>query len=65
MLVFDPEAGSCRIFEIKHSEKAAPQKYCHLIDAEKDVYKRQLPNNKIDETVFTQLRSLTTVSTDR
>ena len=32
MVVFDPEAGSCRIFEIKHSEEAAPQQYCHLID---------------------------------
>ena len=33
MVVFDPEAGSCRIFEIKHSEEAAPQQYRHLIDA--------------------------------
>ena len=35
MVVFDPNAGSCRIFEIKHSEEAAPQQYRHLIDAEK------------------------------
>lgn len=35
MVVFDPEAGSCRIFEIKHSEEAVPQHYRHLIDAEK------------------------------
>ena len=35
MVVFDPEAGSCRIFEIKHSEEAVPQQYRHLIDAEK------------------------------
>ena len=35
MVVFDPNAGSCRIFEIKHSEEAAPQKYRHLIDAAK------------------------------
>ena len=35
MVVFDPEAGSCRIFEIKHSEEAAPQQYCHLIDEQK------------------------------
>ena len=35
MVVFDPEAGSCRIFEIKHSEQAAPQQYRHLIDADK------------------------------
>ena len=25
MVVFDPEAGSCRILEIKHSEEAVPQ----------------------------------------
>ena len=35
MVVFDPEAGSCRIFEIKHSEEAAPQQYRHLIDEQK------------------------------
>ena len=35
MVVFDPEAGSCRIFEIKHSEKAVPQQYRHLIDEQK------------------------------
>jgi len=35
MVVFDPNAGSCRIFEIKHSEEAVPQQYRHMIDAEK------------------------------
>ena len=35
MVVFDPEAGSCRIFEIKHSEEAASQQYRHLIDEQK------------------------------
>ena len=35
MVVFDPEAGSCRIFEIKHSEEAVPQQYRHLIDKQK------------------------------
>ena len=35
MVVFDPEAGSCRIFEIKHSEEAVPQQYRHLIDEQK------------------------------
>ena len=35
MGVFDPEAGSCQIFEIKHSEEAVPQQYRHLIDEEK------------------------------
>lgn len=32
MVVFDSDAGSCRIFEIKHSEEAASQQYRHLID---------------------------------
>ena len=35
MVVFDPEAGSCCIFEIKHSEEVAPQQYRHLINEEK------------------------------
>ncbi len=35
MVVFDPNAGSCRIFEIKHSEEAVPQQYRHLIDEQK------------------------------
>lgn len=35
MVEFDPEAGSCRIFEIKHSKEAVPQQYRHLIDEEK------------------------------
>ena len=35
MVVFDPEAGSCQIFEIKHSEEAVPQQYRHLIDEQK------------------------------
>lgn len=35
MVVFDPEASSCRIFEIKHSEEAVVQQYRHLLDEEK------------------------------
>ena len=35
MVVFDPEAGSCQIFEIKHSEEAVSQQYCHLVNEEK------------------------------
>ena len=35
MVVFDPDAGCCQIFEIKHSTEVAPQQYRHLIDAEK------------------------------
>ena len=35
MVVFDPEAGSCQIFEIKHSEEAASQQYRHLSDEQK------------------------------
>ena len=35
MVAFDPEAGSCQIFEIKHSDVAVPQQYRHLVDPEK------------------------------
>ena len=35
MVIFDPDAGSCRIFEIKHSVKSVPEQYRHLIDPEK------------------------------
>ena len=35
MVVFDPAAGSCQIFEIKHSAEVVPQQYRHLIDEEK------------------------------
>lgn len=35
MVVFDPAAGSCQIFEIKHSREIALFQYRHLIDSEK------------------------------
>lgn len=35
MVVFDPNAASCQIFEIKHSTQAIPNQYRHLIDEEK------------------------------
>ena len=35
MVVFDPAASSCQIFEIKHSREIAPFQYRHLIDSEK------------------------------
>lgn len=35
MVVFDTEAASCQIFEIKHSTEVAPQQYRHLVDDEK------------------------------
>ena len=35
MVVFDHVAGSCHIFEIKHSAEIAPKQYRHLIDEEK------------------------------
>ena len=35
MVVFAPVAGSCHIFEIKHSAEIVPQQYRHLIDEEK------------------------------
>ena len=35
MVIFDPTAGSCQIFEIKHSTEAVPQQYRHLVNDEK------------------------------
>lgn len=35
MVVFDPAAGSCEIYEIKHSNAVATQQYRHLLDPEK------------------------------
>ena len=35
MVVFDPAAGSCEIYEIKQSTEAVPQQYRHLIDDQK------------------------------
>ena len=35
MVVFDPAEGSCKIYEIKHSEEAIRNQYRHLIDKEK------------------------------
>lgn len=35
MVVFDPNAGTCRIFEIKHSDKVVPSQYRHLTDVKK------------------------------
>ena len=35
MVVFDPDAASCEIFEIKHSAEIVPEQARHLIDPEK------------------------------
>lgn len=35
MVVFDPVAASCQIFEIKHSDQIATPQYRHLIDPKK------------------------------
>ncbi|MEE1126538.1 MAG: AAA family ATPase [Acutalibacteraceae bacterium] len=32
MVVFDPEKANCSIYEIKHSTKAVPEQYKHLVD---------------------------------
>lgn len=32
MVVFDPRAASCKIYEIKHNDKMVPEQYQHLID---------------------------------
>ena len=35
MVVFDPAAASCEIFEIKHSAEIVPEQTRHLLDPEK------------------------------
>ncbi|MBQ8638341.1 MAG: AAA family ATPase [Lachnospiraceae bacterium] len=35
MVVFDPNAASCSIYEVKHSAEAIDEQYRHLIDEEK------------------------------
>ncbi len=35
MVVFDPEASNCRIYEIKHSKEQVEKQYQHLLDEEK------------------------------
>ncbi|MCC8356492.1 MAG: ATP-binding protein, partial [Oscillospiraceae bacterium] len=35
MVIYDPKALSCKIYEIKHSKEIVPSQYQHLIDAEK------------------------------
>ena len=35
MVVFDPEAASCSIYEIKHSTEIVEEQYQHLVDTEK------------------------------
>ena len=35
MVVFDPTAASCAIYEIKHSAEVVEKQYQHLIDDEK------------------------------
>lgn len=35
MVIFDPDAGNCKIFEIKHSDKVVSTQYRHLVDIKK------------------------------
>ena len=35
MVIFDPIAGNCALYEIKHSAEAVPSQYRHLIDDKK------------------------------
>ena len=35
MVVYNPEENTCKIYEIKHSDKTSPEQYRHLADAEK------------------------------
>lgn len=35
MVVFDPDAASCSVYEVKHSAEAVEAQYQHLVDDEK------------------------------
>ena len=35
MIVADPEAETCALYEMKHSEEAVPEQTRHLLDGEK------------------------------
>ena len=35
MVVFDPDAASCAIYEVKHSAEVVEAQYQHLVDVEK------------------------------
>ena len=35
MVIHDPKALTCEIFEIKYSEKVVPEQYRHLVNSEK------------------------------
>ena len=35
MVVFNPDEGTCEIYEIKHSKEVVPQQYKHLLDEQK------------------------------
>lgn len=35
MVLYNPDENTCKIYEIKHSDRAVPEQYRHLIDKEK------------------------------
>ena len=35
MVVFDPNAACCEIYEVKHSDKMVKEQYRHLVDPQK------------------------------
>lgn len=52
MIVFDPNAGSCKIYEIKHSEEAVRNQYRHLIDKEKCAQTEHRYGSIMEKTVL-------------
>lgn len=52
MVVFDPKAGSCKIYEIKHSEEAVRNQYRHLIDKEKCAQTEHRYGSIMEKTVL-------------
>lgn len=52
MVVFDPKASSCKIYEIKHSEEAVRNQYRHLIDKEKCAQTEHRYGSIMEKTVL-------------
>ena len=52
MVVFDPSAGNCRIFEIKHSSEAVPNPCRHQTDTEKSAQTKHPLGPNLSHTVL-------------
>lgn len=59
MVIYDPKTLSCRIFEIKHSNRTSPGQYVHLVNEEKCALTEHLYGKITEKTVL--YRGKTTV----